>query len=224
MEIKVKSYSTQSSLISSIIFIIIGGVLITYADSVKTFISIGIGTLLATISVISLVIYFLSRRKEDSIPNKKALILGVVLLVLAIIFIFFSGIVEQFIKFIVGGWILFSGIIRLINTLSMNYKNTKFIPLLIVAILLIIVGIYTIIGNLFGDILRAVGFIMIIYSIIEIVGYIFYTKDKQEKDQEGATSLIIKDKEKEEKTEVTKKSKKKVKDVEEDNNEKEDVK
>lgn len=218
MEIKVKSYSTQGSLISSIIFLIIGGVLITYADSVKTFISIGIGTLLAVISVVSLVIYYLSRRKEDSIPNKKALIYGVVLLVLSIIFIFFSGIVEQFIKFIAGGWILFSGIIRLINTLSMNNKNTKFIPLLIVAILLIAVGIYTIIGNLFDDILRAVGLIMIIYSVIEIVGYVFYAKDKQEKEQEGATSLIIKDKEKD--TEVTKKSKKKVKDVEEDNEEK----
>lgn len=218
MEIKVKSYSTQGSLISSIIFLIIGGVLITYADSVKKFISIGIGTLLAVIAVISLIIYYLSRRKEDSIPNKKALIYGVVLLVLAIIFIFFSGIVEQFIKFIVGGWILFSGIIRLINTLSMNNKNTKFIPLLIVAILLIAVGIYTIIGNLFDDILRAVGIIMIIYSVIEIVGYVFYTKDKQEKEEEGATSLIIKDKEKD--TEVTKKSKKKIKDVEDDNNKK----
>ena len=71
MEIKVKSYSTQGSLISSIIFLIIGGVLITYADSVKKFISIGIGTLLAVISVVSLVIYYLSRRKEDNIPNKE---------------------------------------------------------------------------------------------------------------------------------------------------------
>lgn len=219
MEIKVKSYSSQSSLISSIIFIIIGGVLITYADNIKTFISIVIGTLLATISVISLVIYYLSRRKEDSIPNKKCLVYGVVLLVLAIIFIFFSGIVEQFIKFIVGGWILFSGIIRLINTLSMSTKNTKFLPLLIVAILLIIVGIYTIVGNLFSDILKSVGLIMIIYSIIEIAGYIFYTKDNQEKEEEGTTSYIIKEKEEEE-VKVTKKSKKKIKDVKEDQDEK----
>ena len=209
MEIKVKSYSTQSSLISSIIFFIIGGILLTNAEHIKNFISIGIGIILAVISIISLVIYYLSRKKEESIQNRKALIYGVVLLILAIIFIFFSSIVEQFIKFIIGGWILFSGIIRLINTLSMNHKNNKFVPLLIVAILLIAVGIYTIIGNLFDDILKAVGIIMMLYSVIEIVGYVFYTKDKQEKEEEGATSLIIKDK----KEEKSIKKKNKIKDV-----------
>ncbi len=207
MEIKVKSYSTQSSLISSIIFFILGGILFTSADKVISFLSIAIGIILATTGIVFLVLYFISIKKLEQ--NKKYLINGIVTLIISIIFIFFSGVIEQFIRFIVGGWILFSGIIRLVNVLSMNNKNTKFFPLLIVSILLIIVGIYTIvIGNI---ILSSVGLIMMIYAGIEIIGYIFYSKDKQEKEETGATSLIIPEKTEEK----TKKKKENIKDVEE---------
>lgn len=207
MEIKVKSYSTQSSLISSIIFFILGGILFTSADKVISFLSIAIGIILATTGIVFLVLYFISIKKLEQ--NKKYLINGIVTLIISIIFIFFSGVIEQFIRFIVGGWILFSGIIRLVNVLSMNNKNTKFFPLLIVSILLIIVGIYTIvIGNI---ILSSVGLIMMIYAGIEIIGYIFYSKDKQEKEETGATSLIIPEKNEEK----IKKKKENIKDVEE---------
>lgn len=207
MEIKVKSYSTQSSLISSIIFFILGGILFTSADKVISFLSIAIGIILATTGIVFLVLYFISIKKLEQ--NKKYLINGIVTLIISIIFIFFSGVIEQFIRFIVGGWILFSGIIRLVNVLSMNNKNTKFFPLLIVSILLIIVGIYTIvIGNI---ILSSVGLIMMIYAGIEIIGYIFYSKDKQEKEETGATSLIIPEKTEEK----IKKKKENIKDVEE---------
>ena len=124
MEIKVKSYSTQSSLISSIIFFILGGILFTSADKVISFLSIAIGIILATTGIVFLVLYFISIKKLEQ--NKKYLINGIVTLIISIIFIFFSGVIEQFIRFIVGGWILFSGIIRLVNVLSMNNKNTKF--------------------------------------------------------------------------------------------------
>ena len=207
MEIKVKSYSNQSSLISSIIFFILGGILFTSADKVISFLSIAVGIILATIGAIALTMYAISTKKEE--PNKGNLICGIICLIISIIFIFFSGIIEQFIRFIIGGWILFSGIIRLINALSMNNKNNKFLPLLIVAILLVIVGIYTIV---IGDvILSTVGLIMMIYAGIEIVGYIFYSKDKQEKEETGATSLIVPDKKKEKNTKLTKN----IKDVEE---------
>ena len=54
---------------------------------------------------------------------------------------------------------------------------------------------------------------MMIYAVIEIIGFIFYSKDKEEKETEGTTSLII-SKNGNQKTE--KKNNKKIKDVEED--------
>lgn len=189
MEIKVKSYSSQSSLLSSILFFILGAILFTSADKVLTTISIIIGIILATSSVISLVLYFFQAKKGLGMIKKGNLIFGIITLVLAIIFIFFSGLVEQFIRFIVGAWILFTGIIRLINVLSMKKNNNKFISLLLVSILLIGVGVYTI---LIGDvILSGIGIIMMIYAGIEILGYILYSKDTTEAEEPGTTTLIV---------------------------------
>ena len=210
MELKVKSYSSQSSLISSIIFVIIGAILFSNADRVIEIISIAIGLILATTGIISLVIYYFKLKKNNH-SETGSLTLGIITIILAIIFIFFSSLVEQFIRFIIGGWILFSGIIRLINALSSGKRNTTFIPLLIVSALLILVGIYTIVV---GDvILSTIGLIMMIYAVIEIIGFIFYSKDKEEKETEGTTSLIIS---KNENQKTEKKNNKKIKDVEED--------
>lgn len=210
MEIKIKSYSSQSSLISSIIFFILGAILFTSADSVIKTVSIIIGIILAVSSLAELIIYILERKKEDRIPKKVRLVYSIISLILAIIFIFFSNIVEQFIRFIVGAWILFTGIIRFINVISMNTKSRKFIPLLIVSLLLMGVGIYTIV---WGDvILSTIGIIMMIYAAIEIIGYIAYTKDTMEPIEPGTTTLIVPENDDNNEDKV---SKKKIKDIKE---------
>ncbi len=191
MEIKVKSYSSQSSLLSSILFFILGAILFTSADKVMETISIIIGVILASSGIISLIFYGFQVKKGFGFAKKGNLFFGIISIILAIIFIFFSNIVEHFIRFIVGAWILFTGIIRLINVLSMKKNNNKFISLLLVSILLIIVGVYTI---LIGDvILSTIGIIMMIYAVIEIAGYILYSKDTNELEEPGTTTLIVKE-------------------------------
>lgn len=190
MEIKIKSYSSQSSLLSSIFFFILGTILFTSADKLLNILSIIIGTLFATASTISLILYYIQFKKINTTPRKGNLIFGIVSLIFAIIFIFFSNIVEQAIRFIVGGWILLTGIMRLINVLSMENKNSKFLQLLIVSGLLIFIGIYTIVVELFG--LDIIGIIMMVYAGVEIIGYILYSKDNIEKEEkEGTTTLLV---------------------------------
>lgn len=187
MEIKIKSYSSQSSLISSIIFFILGAILFTSPDKVITTVFKGIGILLLIISIISFIVSFFKARNNTT--SSGTIIFGVITLITAIIFIFFYSIIEHFIRFVIGAWILFTGIIRLINVLSMNKNNAKFFQLLIVSFLLIGVGIYTILyGGLF---LQTLGILMMIYAAIEIVGYILYSKDKVESEKPGTTTLIV---------------------------------
>ncbi|MDE5888632.1 MAG: DUF308 domain-containing protein [Bacilli bacterium] len=208
MKINIKSYSSQSSLLSSIFFFILGAILFTSADKVMSVISISLGILIAVSGIIELIIFYIKLKQYDPFKNKY-LAFGIISLLIACIFIFFSNIVEQFIRFIIGAWILFTGIIRFINVLSMNSKSKKFIPLLIVSILLMIVGIYTIV---IGDvILSSIGFIMMIYAVIEIIGYIFYTKDTITPEEPGTTTLIIPEENNIEETD----KKKNVKDVKE---------
>ena len=81
MEIKIKSYSSQSSLISSILFFILGAILFTSADKLLNIISIIIGTLFATAATISLVIFFIQSQKVDIKPKKGNLIFGIIMFI-----------------------------------------------------------------------------------------------------------------------------------------------
>ncbi len=209
MEIKVKSYSQQSSLISSILFFILGAMFLN-AEEIANKIIFGLGIIIAVLAVVEFIVFIVTYRKAETDEERPKLIrlfFPIMTLAIAIVCIFFYGIVEQFIRFIIGFWILFTGIIRLINALSISPKNKKFIPLLIVSLLLIGVGIYTIVkGNI---ILHGLGIIMMIYAVIEIIGFIFYSKGNIDSVEPGTETLIVPDDEKKEE----KKKKNKVKTI-----------
>ena len=194
MEIKVKSYSQQSSLIHSILFFILGALFYNNKAVANTII-FWVGIFLAVLALIELIVFIVSYRKAEFVEDRPKLIrlfFPIVTAVIAIICIFFYGIVEQFIRFIIGFWILFTGIIRLINALSLSPRNKKFLPLIIVSALLIAVGIYTIVKD--NILLTGAGIIMMIYAVIEIIGFIFYSKNNIDSVEPGTETLIVPDK------------------------------
>ena len=198
MEIKVKSYSQQSSLIGSILFFILGAMFFN-AKEVANAIIFWVGIFLAVLAVIELIVFIVTYRKaefEEDRPKLIKLAWPVATAAFAIIFIFFYSVVEQFIRFIIGFWILFTGIIRLINALSYSPRNKKFLPLLIVSVLIIGVGIYTIVRD--NILLQGAGLIMMIYAVIEIIGFIFYSKNNIGSMEPGTETLITPDKEEKE--------------------------
>ena len=211
MEIKVKSYSDQASLISAIIFFIIGGILFWYNDEIISTLSMIIGIILAVSGIVEIIVYVVNKKKQ--IDYLAPVIRGIIFIGLSILFIFGANIINQIVRFVVGAWILFSGINRLIQTLAISKRSKKFLPLLLVSILLIAIGVYSIV---YGDvIISTIGIIMMVYSAIDIIGYIFYTKDEVKQEAQGTTSLIVPDEEEKEskKHKLFKRKNKKVKDV-----------
>jgi len=176
MEIKITNYKNQSSLISSIIFFILGGILFTNPDIFVTTISKIVGAALLLIAIVFMITTFINRKTK---PFPVITITSIIIIILlSIMFLFFSETVEKIIRIVVGFWILFSGITKLINALKITNKNKKFISLIIVSLLLIIIGVYTIV---IGDVLlSSIGIILMIYSALDIIGYIFYSKDSEE--------------------------------------------
>ena len=75
-----------------------------------------------------------------------------------------------------GGYILASGLNKLIVALNSRNYNKKWIGLLIVAIILIIGGLYIILKS--NIILSTIGLILIIYSSIDIISYLMYPKNQ----------------------------------------------
>ena len=211
MEIKVKSYSDQASLISAIIFFIIGGILFWYNDEIISTLSMIIGIILAVSGIVEIIVYVVNKKKQ--IDYLAPVIRGIIFIGLSILFIFGANIINQIVRFVVGAWILFSGINRLIQTLAISKRSKKFLPLLLVSISLIAIGVYSIV---YGDvIISTIGIIMMVYSAIDIIGYIFYTKDEVKQETQGTTSLIVPDEEEKEskKHKLFKRKNKKVKDV-----------
>ena len=170
MKIKVNEYSSIMLLISSVVLFILGAIVYSNPDQVVVVITYVIGGLITLLGVISCVKNYIELKK-DTKTSSKGMILGILMVVIGLVFIFLSGVIETLIRFIIGGWILICGITRLANALYLEKKDTNFVVLLILAILLIIGGLYTILRTNLA--FKVYGLILMIYSIIEIFGYVF---------------------------------------------------
>ena len=205
MEIKVKNYNYQSSLISSIIIFIAGAILWYNPEIFITTISKIIGILLLLATLINF-FTILKQNKNAEKPSNIKYLGTIILLTLTILFLFFSEAIEETFRIVAGFWIVYTGINRLITSLQ-----SKKLSLTIVAALLILVGIYSIVV---GDIvIRTLGIILMVYAIIDIVGYVLYKKDDKTDIEISESTTLITTKPKEEEKKKTRKIKK-IKDVE----------
>ena len=68
---------------------------------------------------------------------------------------------------------------RLIETLNNKENTVSFVARLIVSILLIICGLYVALTDL---VYSMIGLFIIIYAILDIIGYIFYKKEFKKND------------------------------------------
>lgn len=199
MKINVKNYSSIMVLISSIVFFILGAVMFTKPDAVVLFVSYVIGSLIIILGIFKCFKNYLDV-KRDNTTSSNNMILGIVLIVIGLVFIFLASVIEALVRLVIGGWILFSGINRLINALSLPKKNSRFAVLLILSLLLIGGGLYTILeANLA---FQAIGVVLMIYAFLEIFGYIFNKKDisvvdievKEKNDEKVIDAVLIEEK------------------------------
>lgn len=175
---------TVKNLIYACIFLVLGIIFITSKDDILGIVSKVIGTILIVIGIVKSIIYIYMKGKLGEY-NISELFIGIVAICLGVLFITLSGTLSFAIRIIIGIWALLSGINRIIFALSVKQiDNTGFKTYLVSAFIMIIVGILLISG-LFDKI---IGLFIIIYSISEIVDYIYYmSKDKK---FEKETSIV----------------------------------
>jgi len=204
MKIEVKSYSNVSSLISSIIFFILGAIMFTKPDVMVVVASRIFGGVLILYGIYNCIKNY-TMLKQDSSTTSLTMITGLIAITFGVLFFFLAGVIEAIIRYIIGGWILFSGINRLVMAFYIpNRKSSSFISSLIIAILLILGGLYTILENNLA--FKTIGIILMVYSALEIIGWIFNrnvtlenTKkkekmDKHKKNKNVIDAIVIEDK------------------------------
>ena len=96
------------------------------------------------------------------------------------------------VRLVIGGYILFIGLNRFINALYIKKKDSRFIALLIISLILMGGGLYTILeANLA---FQTIGIVIMIYAILEIIGYIFNISIIKKNDVEVKDAILIEEK------------------------------
>lgn len=168
----------KSSIIISILFFLLGLILFIDFNKVINFVSYVLGTIIIALGVYKLWSYYRKKLNND-LTDYNEFGFGVVDLILGILIIVLAEAFTTILRFFVGGYILLAGINRFVQTMSNNeLKRNKFISLLLMSIIVIGLGVYTILNKNSLDI---IGLLIMIYSVIEIIESImFRTSNKKE--------------------------------------------
>ena len=175
-KIEIKSYQSVLSLIYAILVLVLGVVLVTYPEESQAFISYVFGGLLIILAVIKFTwVYFSKKYQEKS--GKWDIVVAIISLLIGLACILFYDYIEQGIRITLGMVIIFIGINRLINSFKV-FKTKMFIPLLVISLIMIGGGIFTIWYQYL--VITGFGIILIVYGVVDIIGYICYQFVKPE--------------------------------------------
>lgn len=184
-------YSSLGTLITSLVLFIIGAVLFSNPEDLVILVSQIFGGILAVIGLFNFVFYY-RKKSKGALTTNQELISSIVLMLVGFLFIFLAGAFETALRFIMGTWILLSGINKLIATLTLGPKIRNYTSMLIVSIILVMGGMYIILWS--NLVLSVLGIVIMIYSGIEIYGYIIYKIMENSKDDSSSTDIIIPEK------------------------------
>ena len=162
-----------SSLWISILFFILGAILFTNPNGVVKFITYIFGGIFLFAGIYKLFIYY--RSKKKNIAHNGDMIYGVVAIIIGIVLMVSTSAIETVIRFVMGAWILYTGITKL--TFSLQLKNNKidaYKVTFVVAIIMIFFGLYIILKT--NLVFSAIGLCIMIYSALEIIQYILCAK------------------------------------------------
>lgn len=162
-----------SSLWISILFFILGAVLFTNPGGVVEFVTYLFGGLFLLVGLYKLFLYY--RGKKKNTVNNGDLIYGVAAVLVGIIIMVSTSAIETVIRFVMGAWILYTGVTKV--TFSLQLKTNKidsYKPTLIVGLLMILFGLYIVLKT--NLVFKALGLCIMIYSALEIIQYVLCAK------------------------------------------------
>ena len=164
-----------SNVLISLIMLAVGIVLVINSQALISAMSWIIGAVIILISIIKIIYLF-----NDKILDTTALALNIFFMIYGVVLISFPSIVDLSIRIVFGCWILFAAVKRLILSIAFaRFDRKSYRTFLISGIVMLILGGLVMTGLAIEIISDFVGIFLIIYSIIEIVDYIFYLINKR---------------------------------------------
>ena len=165
------------SILESIIFAILGIILVCKPEGTVKVISWILGIIFILAGIYKIINYFLSKGNNDFYNFD--LIYGLTAIVIGIVTMAYMNLIGSVFRVIIGIWIIYTSFVRISTALQIKrIGNTVWIYSLVLAIIMFMCGLYTVINP--GTIIVTIGIIMIIYSVIDILENIIFMKNVDE--------------------------------------------
>ena len=170
---KILKKSGTISIIESVIFAILGIILIAKPEQTVKVISYILGAGLIIIGVYKIFSYIKEKGKNDLFNYQ--LIYGVMAIVIGLIAIIYSTTIGTIFRIIIGMWIVYSAVVRASSAFKLKTVNSRiWIYTLIIAIAMFACGLYIVLNE--GTIIVTIGVLMVIYALMDIVENAIFIK------------------------------------------------
>lgn len=163
------------SIVESVIFIVLGIVLIHKADVAIKIISYVLGMLFIIYGAVK-VVQGIKLQKNNYEAYNYELVFGLMFIVIGIVTMYYGSAIETILRIIIGIWIIYSSLIKFTLTLKMRQLELRIWGYsFLLSLIMFICGLFIILNS--GAIIATIGVIMIIYSVIDIIDDIICLKN-----------------------------------------------
>ena len=160
--------SNWTDIVISLVFAIMGILLIVRTDDLMSTISVVLGVVFIIMGVLRLIDYFTSSDKQDYI-----LTLALIYIIIGTIILFRPDIISNLFSIVVGIWIILTGLRDFQTALVWkDIKSKYWTASIIFSMLIIIAGIAILVSSTLA--LRVVGFLIAGYAILDIITKCIY--------------------------------------------------
>ena len=160
-----------ASILTSIAIGILGLIILFNPNETIALLSLILGIIIM-IKKKKKIISYIILRKESNFSNYD-LIYGIIAIVISIIMLANANAFVTIVRVIIGIWIAYTGIMKLIYALNLKSLSSSFwIAVMIMAIITIIAGVYIAIDS--SILIMVFGVILIAYAVIDIIEQIIF--------------------------------------------------
>lgn len=171
---KILKKSGWVAILESLIFAILGMLLIARPEETVKVISYILGACFILVGIYKIMNYIQMKGKNDLYDYQ--LIYGVMAIVIGLIAIVYSTTIGTIFRIVIGIWIIYSSVVRASSALKLKaLKSNIWIYALIISIIMFIGGLYIALNE--GAIIITIGILMIIYAVMDIIENIIFIKN-----------------------------------------------
>ena len=160
-----------ASILTSIAIGILGLIILFNPNETIALLSLILGIIIMIIGIGKIISYIILRN-ESNFSNYD-LIYGIIAIVISIIMLANANAFVTIVRVIIGIWIAYTGIMKLIYALNLkSLSSSSWIAVMIMAIITIIAGVYIAIDS--SILIMVFGVILIAYAVIDIIEQIIF--------------------------------------------------